>query len=72
MTYKASESEKTAAYQRGFEDGKEGEFSPPKGDGFVDFFTAPIDALAGTPSTRDVAYATSESYRDGHKAGSGR
>jgi hypothetical protein len=67
---KLSESEKSAEYGRGHEDGKKGEFNPPKGDGLTDVVFAPIDAISGTPSTHEVAEAQSEHYRAGHSAGS--
>jgi hypothetical protein len=67
---KLSETEKTDEYGRGHDDAKEGEFNPPKGDGLVDAVFAPIDALAGTPSTKEVAEAQSKPYREGHSAGS--
>lgn len=68
MGYKASESAKNDAYERGYEDGQSGVFSPPKGDGFVDAIFAPIDWLAGGASTREHADATAEAYRQGHSA----
>jgi hypothetical protein len=67
---KLSETEKTEEYGRGHDDAKEGEFNPPKGDGLTDVVFAPIDALAGTPSTKEVADAQSKPYREGHSAGS--
>lgn len=67
---KLSESDKNAAYGRGHEDAKKGEFNPPKGDTLTDIVFAPIDAISGTPSTHEVAEAQSEHYRAGHSSGS--
>jgi hypothetical protein len=67
---KVSETEKTEEYGRGHDDGQKGDFSPPKGDTLTDIVFGPVDALAGTPSTHEVAEAKSESYREGHKSGS--
>jgi hypothetical protein len=70
MSYKPSQSSLNDAYAKGVSDAQKGDFSPPKGDRLVDTVFAPIDALAGTPSTREVAEAKSEAYRAGHSAGS--
>jgi hypothetical protein len=72
VAYKASEASKNDAYNQGYKDAQEGKFSPPKGDGVVDFVFAPIDYIAESPSTREVAEAKAEAYRDGHSAGSRR
>ncbi len=55
MSYKPTQSEKNDAYGRGIDDARKGKFNPPKSDPLVDFICAPLDALAGTPSTKEVA-----------------
>ncbi|MBS3928067.1 MAG: hypothetical protein KGZ65_06395 [Sphingomonadales bacterium] len=68
MAYRPSEKELNAAYAKGYEDAKKGRFNPPKGDSLVDFVFAPIDKLAGSPSTRERADALASAYRAGHAA----
>jgi hypothetical protein len=70
MAHNPSEASKNEAYRQGYEDAQNGTFAPPKGDSFVDFIFAPIDALAGSPSSKEVADSKSEAYRDGHSSGS--
>jgi hypothetical protein len=72
MSYKPTQSEKNEAYGRGIDDARKGKFNPPKGDPLVDFICAPLDALAGTPSTKEVADGLSKAYRDGHYSGSNK
>lgn len=58
-----------AAYARGVRDGAAGNYSPPKEDLLTDLVFAPINALTGDSSTRDVAESTRGSYNAGHSAG---
>ncbi|MCC6926173.1 hypothetical protein [Novosphingobium sp.] len=68
MAYKPSEQELNRAYQKGYEDARSGRFNPPKGDALVDTIFAPLDRLAGSPSTRERADALAAAYRAGHAA----
>jgi hypothetical protein len=70
MNDRISESAKAAEYGRGYEDAKRGDYSPPEGSGLTDFIFGWLDELTDTPSTTEYANATSESYRQGHSAGS--
>lgn len=68
--YSPTQKEMNEEYQRGQNDAGKGDFKPPKGDPLVDFIFAPLDALAGSPSTTEYAESVSQAYRDGHRAGS--
>ncbi len=57
-------------FEKGIEDGKDGDYSPPKGDAFVDFIFAPIDLLAGSESTREAAERHREEYDRAFEIGS--
>jgi hypothetical protein len=62
---KVSQSSKDAAFADGQSD-RGRDYSPPKGDWFVDMIFAPIDFIAGTPSTTEVAQETRAAYDAGH------
>jgi hypothetical protein len=67
---KVTQSAKDDAYERGVRDAEKGVYNPPKGDGLVDFVFGPVDALAGSPSTGELARETKSDYNAGHSNGS--
>jgi hypothetical protein len=64
MTYKPSQESLNRTAARAVSDAADGKFSPPKGDGFVDAIFSPVTLITGEPSSKEIAAAHSQTYRD--------
>ena len=69
MGYKPSQEALNKAYAKGLKDAAAKHFDPPRGSVAADVVFGLIDKMAGSPSSREMAEALGQAYRDGHSAG---